>query len=57
MTLYEAQKHMRNAPWLAVFPGTAIAVSVLGLNLSGDAVRDAWTPGCGRDVPDSSTPD
>jgi len=42
--LYEGQRHMRNAPWLAVFPGAAIAVSVLGLNLFGDAVRDAMDP-------------
>jgi peptide/nickel transport system permease protein len=42
--LYEAQKNMRNAPWIAVFPGAAIAVSVLGLNLFGDAVRDAMDP-------------
>jgi ABC-type dipeptide/oligopeptide/nickel transport system permease subunit len=42
--LYEAQKNMRNAPWLAIFPGAAIAVSVLGLNLFGDAVRDAIDP-------------
>jgi peptide/nickel transport system permease protein len=42
--LYEAQKHMRNAPWLAIFPGAAIAVSVFGLNLFGDAVRDAMDP-------------
>ncbi|MBI2467143.1 MAG: ABC transporter permease [Candidatus Rokubacteria bacterium] len=42
--LYEAQKHMRNAPGVAVFPGAAIAVSVLGLNLFGDAVRDAMDP-------------
>ncbi|MGH7318894.1 MAG: ABC transporter permease [Candidatus Rokuibacteriota bacterium] len=42
--LYEAQKHMRNAPWVAIFPGAAIAVSVLGLNLFGDAVRDAMDP-------------
>jgi peptide/nickel transport system permease protein len=42
--LYEAQKNMRNAPWVAVFPGAAIATSVLGLNLFGDAVRDAMDP-------------
>lgn len=42
--LYEAQKNMRNAPWLAIFPGAAIAVSVFGLNLFGDAVRDAMDP-------------
>ena len=42
--LYEAQRNMRNAPWLAIFPGAAIAVSVFGLNLFGDAVRDAMDP-------------
>ncbi len=42
--LYDAQKHMRTAPWIAIFPGAAIAVSVLGLNLFGDAVRDAMDP-------------
>jgi peptide/nickel transport system permease protein len=35
---------MRNAPRIAIFPGAAIAVSVLGLNLFGDAVRDAMDP-------------
>jgi peptide/nickel transport system permease protein len=42
--LYEAQKNMRNAPWIAIFPGAAIAVAVFGLNLFGDAVRDAMDP-------------
>ncbi|HEV8309545.1 MAG TPA: ABC transporter permease [Methylomirabilota bacterium] len=42
--LYDAQKNMRNAPWIAIFPGAAIAVSVLGLNLFGDAVRDLMDP-------------
>ena len=42
--LYEAQRNMRNAPWIAIFPGAAIALSVFGLNLFGDAVRDAMDP-------------
>lgn len=42
--LQDSQKYIRNAPWIAVFPGCAIAVSVLGLNLFGDAVRDAMDP-------------
>ena len=42
--LQDAQKYIRNAPWIAVFPGCAIALSVLGLNLFGDAVRDAMDP-------------
>jgi peptide/nickel transport system permease protein len=31
-------------PWLAVFPGFAIVVAVLGFNLVGDALRDALDP-------------
>jgi peptide/nickel transport system permease protein len=31
-------------PWLAIFPGLAIAVTVLGFNLVGDGVRDAFDP-------------
>jgi peptide/nickel transport system permease protein len=42
--LYDSQKYIRNAPWIAFFPGCAIALSVLGLNLFGDAVRDAMDP-------------
>ncbi len=32
------------APWLAVFPGLAISLAVLGFNLFGDTLRDAWDP-------------
>jgi len=42
--LQDSQKFIRDAPWIAIFPGCAIAVSVLGLNLFGDAVRDAMDP-------------
>jgi peptide/nickel transport system permease protein len=42
--LQDSQKYIRNAPWIAFFPGCAIALSVLGLNLFGDAVRDAMDP-------------
>jgi peptide/nickel transport system permease protein len=42
--LQDSQKYIRNAPWIAIFPGCAIAASVLGLNLFGDAVRDAMDP-------------
>ena len=31
-------------PWFAVFPGSAIAVAVLGLNLLGDGLRDLLDP-------------
>jgi peptide/nickel transport system permease protein len=31
-------------PWLAIFPGLAIAITVLGFNLVGDGIRDAFDP-------------
>lgn len=36
---------LRHAPWTSVFPGLAIAAAVLGFNLLGDALRDAFDPG------------
>ncbi len=42
--LSEAQNVLFNAPMLAVYPGVAIALSVLGLNLLGDGLRDALDP-------------
>ena len=35
---------MEQAPWLAIFPGMAISLAVLGFNLFGDTLRDAWDP-------------
>jgi len=42
--LADAQTWLYTAPRLAVFPGLAIAFSVLGLNLLGDGLRDALDP-------------
>jgi peptide/nickel transport system permease protein len=42
--LSDAQQYMFLAPRLAVFPGVAIAIAVLGLNLLGDGLRDALDP-------------
>ena len=42
--LAEAQTLMFDAPLLAVWPGLAIALSVLGLNLLGDGLRDLLDP-------------
>jgi peptide/nickel transport system permease protein len=44
LMLSEARKYLRTAWWLAVFPGLAIMVVVLSVNLLGDAVRDALDP-------------
>lgn len=46
--LSDAQTLMFQAPLLAVFPGVAIALSVLGLNLLGDGLRDALDPRLNR---------
>lgn len=35
---------LRNAPWLTIFPGIAIFLTVLGFNLIGDGLRDAMDP-------------
>jgi peptide/nickel transport system permease protein len=42
--LSEAQNLMYQAPRLAVFPGVAIVIAVLGLNLLGDGLRDLLDP-------------
>ena len=42
--LNEAQTFMNMSPWMAVFPGVAIAWAVLGFNLLGDGLRDTLDP-------------
>jgi peptide/nickel transport system permease protein len=42
--LFDAQTRMMVAPHLAIFPGLAIVVTVLGLNLLGDGLRDVLDP-------------
>ena len=46
--LSEAQTLLFQAPSLAVFPGVAIAIAVLGLNLVGDGLRDLLDPKLSR---------
>jgi peptide/nickel transport system permease protein len=46
--LYEAQTFLAAAPMLAIYPGIAIALSVLGLNLLGDGLRDLLDPRLAR---------
>ena len=46
--LNEAQQMLFQAPQLAVYPGVAIALAVLGLNLMGDGLRDLLDPKLAR---------
>ena len=42
--LNSAQRFLVNAPWMAIWPGLAIFLTVLSLNLLGDGLRDALDP-------------
>jgi peptide/nickel transport system permease protein len=42
--IQQAQSFYRTAPWLLIFPGLAIMVTVLAFNLLGDGLRDALDP-------------
>lgn len=42
--LAEGRILMRSAPWLTVFPGAVLAITVLAVNLIGDGLRDALDP-------------
>ena len=44
LMLKEAQGFLGLNPWYAIFPGGAIALTVLGLNLLGDGLRDVLDP-------------
>lgn len=38
------RRYMELAPWVAIYPGIAIMITVLGFNLAGDGLRDALDP-------------
>jgi peptide/nickel transport system permease protein len=42
--LSEGRLYLQQAPWLVLYPGGAIMVTILGLNLLGDGVRDLLDP-------------
>jgi peptide/nickel transport system permease protein len=42
--LFDGRGFLADAWWMAVFPGIAIFITVLALNLVGDAMRDALDP-------------
>ena len=42
--LNTAQRFLTNAPWMAIWPGLAIFLTVLSFNILGDGLRDALDP-------------
>ncbi len=46
--LSQARDQLFTAPWVSLFPGVAIFVTVLGLNLLGDGLRDVLDPHTSR---------
>ncbi|KGJ19272.1 ABC transporter permease [Paracoccus sanguinis] len=42
--LTDAREAIRSAPWVTIFPGLAVFLTVLGFNLLGDGVRDWLDP-------------
>jgi len=42
--LNESQNYLQQAWWMAAFPGAAITITVIGLNLLGDGLRDVLDP-------------
>jgi peptide/nickel transport system permease protein len=46
--LTEARNYVANAWWMLVFPGAALVLAILALNLIGDALRDALDPRLAR---------
>jgi peptide/nickel transport system permease protein len=42
--LNSAQRFLNNAPWMAIYPGIAIFITVLSFNVLGDGLRDALDP-------------
>ncbi len=42
--LYESRQYMQTAPWMMLFPGLALLISVIVFNMLSDALRDALDP-------------
>ena len=46
--LTEARNYIGQAPWIVIFPGLALMVTILALNLLGDSLRDVLDPRLAR---------
>ena len=42
--IQQGQSYYRSAPWLVIWPGLAILITVFAFNLLGDGLRDALDP-------------
>jgi ABC-type dipeptide/oligopeptide/nickel transport system permease subunit len=42
--LSEGRNYLRESPWLSIFPGSAIILTVVGINILGDWLRDTLDP-------------
>tara|TARA_B100001939_G_scaffold338664_1_gene344520 strand:+ start:7434 stop:8264 length:831 start_codon:yes stop_codon:yes gene_type:complete len=42
--LADGRQYLATAPWLVYYPGMAISLTLLGINLFGDALRDKFDP-------------
>jgi peptide/nickel transport system permease protein len=42
--LTDTTKYLRQAPWLLLFPGSAIVITAIGFNLLGDGLRESLDP-------------
>jgi len=40
----DGSQYLSVAPWLVIFPGIVLGISILGFNLLGDGLRDALDP-------------
>ena len=45
--LYEAQNFMNEAWWMSIFPGAAICLTIVGLNMLADGMNEATDPKSG----------
>lgn len=48
MLLMGSRNYMQTAPWLLLYPGLAIFITIILFNLLGDLMRDALDPHEGR---------
>jgi len=44
LMINQSKGFLSQAPWMAIFPGLAIAITVLGFNFLGDGIRDVLDP-------------